>query len=632
MMKFKSYGWPGFFLLLGVISILGQAVLLREMTALFYGNEMFYGLGLGIWLLWVGLGSLSAGRLKFLSKKPLFLWLVLIGWVIFLPILVVLLRFVVGRLVLPGGLPNFSFSFLILSLTLFIFSFPLGALFALSAGRLKINRAYFWETIGFAIGGMLFSFFLATISLKMGLKWRYPHLVKAVNSQYQQIIITQKNKQRNYFLSGQLAFSNQESLENEQLVSLLKPFTGESPKILILGNPNLARKISQDIEGEVFFLEMDRRLLEMEKELLGEGINLVSADPRRFLAQSSQKYDLLVFALGNPQTLLNNRLYTQESLRQIKNCLSENGILVLLSYLPTDYQSQEALRFGSSIYRTLKAVFPEIELLTPEDQLIFLAGSRKLVYEKERIIPKYQDYFKYQINNPGRKEILNKLVNTPSRINTDFLPVTFFYSQLFWQTIFSFKASDFIIKAVEIIPFLLIIIFGVLIWRGSLPWRLGVKAASSSFILMSLEVMLIFLFQSRLGYLYSQVSLIFAAVLVGLGLGVKLREIRELRVANCGLFFLAYLPFLILINQAAFWPLIALGLGTVGGMIFATLNQAYLKKSKNPGFIYAFDLFGGFLGAILTSSFLLPSWGWPGLRGIILAIIVLNLVTAKLRG
>jgi hypothetical protein len=59
--------------------------------------------------------------------------------------------------------------------------------------------------------------------------------------------------------------------------------------------------------------------------------------------------------------------------------------------------------------------------------------------------------------------------------------------------------------------------------------------------------------------------------------------------------------------------------GTVQGFKFQT--------EKNPGYIYAFDLFGGALGAFLTASLILPVFGvekliW-GLVGLILLIFVI---------
>lgn len=632
-MKFKYLYWLGFFLLLGVISVLGQAVLLREITTLFYGNEMLYGLGLGTWLLFTGLGSLLAIKLKFLKDKKVLWWLILGILFIFLPGLVIFLRWLVSKIVPIGALPGFWFTFLVLDSILFIFCFPIGVLFALGASNLGVNRAYFWETIGFATGGLLFSFVLATVSFPLGLTWRYPGLVKAINSKYQQIIISKQDSQQNFFLGGQLAFTNQESFENQQLLSLITPFVEKKEKILIIGNPNIASEIKKILFPEkIVFLEIDKKLGRLEEELLTSGVDLIFGDPRRFLNRK-EEWDLIIFSLGNPQTLLANRYFTEECFKQIKNRLSENGIFALLSYLPTDYQSEEAARFGGSIYQTLRSVFPSLELLTPEDQLLFLASKGKLEINPQKIDRKLAAYFHYQIENSKREEIRERLEEFPVAINTDVEPTSFFYQQLFWQTIFSFKAPVYLIKVVKITPVVLLLVLAVLMVVVSEPTRLGLTTASSSFILMSLETLLIFIFQTRIGYLYSQISLIFATALLGLGVGVIISENIKCKILNFKYLFLAYLPLLILVRRAAWWPLTALMVGIVGGMIFALVAQTYLKKAKNSGFIYAFDLFGGFLGAIMTPGLLLPFFGLAGVLKIITAVILINLIPiAKLRG
>ncbi|OIN93666.1 hypothetical protein COS81_04675 [candidate division WWE3 bacterium CG06_land_8_20_14_3_00_42_16] len=120
-----------FFLSLGAISLLGQVVLLRELNQIFYGNELFYGLGLGFWLLSTGLGSLLAIKFR-IFQKPLFLWLTQLGLVVLLPCLIVVLRLVMAGIVPLGQLPQFWISFLVVGLTLTVYCFPLGMQFPLA--------------------------------------------------------------------------------------------------------------------------------------------------------------------------------------------------------------------------------------------------------------------------------------------------------------------------------------------------------------------------------------------------------------------------------------------------------------------------------------------------------------------
>ncbi|MBM3282839.1 hypothetical protein FJY90_01170 [Candidatus Gottesmanbacteria bacterium] len=652
MRNYSKFCWPIFFFLLGAISLLAQAALLREVSSLFYGNEMFYGLGLGLWLLFTGAGSLFSFRFK-LIKQPLILWASLIILAVLMPVAIILLRWIVTMLIPVGQLPDLWFSLVFCGLVFFIFCFPLGMEFTLatviwskSKRKKTTNLGYFWETAGFTTAGLLFSFILSSTSFplpsqldKTSLSWRYPHLVQATNSRLNQLVVTRDNQQYNFFVAGQLAFSSQDKFADRQLISLIAPFTQGKSSFLVLGNPTLASEIKNNLApNSLDFLEIDDKLLEFEKELLITGVNPLLADPRRFLAQSKNQYDLIFVSLGNPQTLLSNRYYTYEFFLQIKRALTSNGIFVLTFYIPTDYQSQEAIRFAASIYQSLKAVFPSLELFTPEDQLIFATSQNRLMINKNNIDPFRQDYFFYQMDNPKRRQILSNLSAANVKLNLDSDPIAFFYQQLFWQTMFNFKLPGLLVKSVNILPLFILIILLISFFKLKKQQSFGPLMAISSFILMSLEVIIIFMFQAKIGYLYSQISLIFAAVMSGMAIGViAIRNFKDCQWA----FKISFLGYLIIISLflcigsapitmlPIFWLGIAFVSGLSGGMSFASLTNLYLKNRKHPGYIYAFDLFGGSLGAILTSGILLPFFGLKGLTLGLLAVVLVGLI-AKL--
>lgn len=151
----------------GFTSIIAQIVLMRELIATFYGNELLFGLVLMAWLVWVALGSWAVARLavfRWLRERAFAGGLILAG--ILLLAQMALVRDVRALLgVTPGAFvelgPMVSAVILILA--------PLcvltGCLFTLGA-RLTVERsgsvgqAYTWESIGAVVGGALFSFAL----------------------------------------------------------------------------------------------------------------------------------------------------------------------------------------------------------------------------------------------------------------------------------------------------------------------------------------------------------------------------------------------------------------------------------------------------------------------------------------
>ena len=609
LMIMKKLLFPVFFISLGTVSLLGQVVILREITSLFYGNELFYCFGLGGWLFFTGLGSLLAGRIKLPKNKPVFPWLILAALFLLIPLSIILLRLLVAGLVSYGQLPSFGFSLFILTSVLFVFCFPLGMIFGWTVdNKSSVNKAYFWETAGLTLAGLVFSFFLSATSFplmpwidKTSLGWRYKNLTQTIYSKYNQILITKDGRQQNYYLNGQLAFSNQDRWEIQQLLKLLRPFIKKNQKNIVLGNPNIAREMkNQKVKG-ISYLEIDSQLAKLEKGILNKGVNLIVIDPRRFFRESREIWDVIFFSLGNPQTLLTNRYFTRECFSLVKNRLAEKGVFILILYIPTDYTSEEALGFGRSVYQTFAYVFPHQQLLIFNDQLILIGSKNFISLDQSKIDSYWQKNFWQSVEGWRRNEIIKKITKTKEAINSDTQPVAFFHQQLFWHTMFSFATSRLTLLAGEIVPIIFFLILMTIYFQKKNRLRLAGIMASSSFILMGIETLIIFMFQTKIGYLYSQIALIFASILLGMTIGTKLKIKNErLKIILFGYLIIISIFVLIIIGQLEtavnwpiFWYLLAFLAGLSGGAIFALINRLYLIKENNLGYIYAFDLFGG---------------------------------------
>lgn len=163
------------FTILGITSLLGQVMMIRELMIVFYGNEFFIGWTLFSWFLWVALGSMAAGRLVPADGAHARR---LIGCHVALTLLLPASLFLTrsARLVVgavPGVTPDMVPS---LAYTLFALAplcLLLGAQFVIAARaweslniRPKLDRilgeGYVYETLGFVIGGILFGYFLVT--------------------------------------------------------------------------------------------------------------------------------------------------------------------------------------------------------------------------------------------------------------------------------------------------------------------------------------------------------------------------------------------------------------------------------------------------------------------------------------
>lgn len=151
----------------GLTSTVAQVLLMREMVATFYGNELLFGLVLMAWLAWVAVGSWGLPRLVGFpgSGEAAFAGGLAIAAGV-LPAQMALVRGTRSLLeVTPGAFVPWAST----AMAAVLIPAPLcvlgGLLFALGA-RLTVKQggttgqAYVWESVGALIGGVLFSFVL----------------------------------------------------------------------------------------------------------------------------------------------------------------------------------------------------------------------------------------------------------------------------------------------------------------------------------------------------------------------------------------------------------------------------------------------------------------------------------------
>ena len=148
-------------ILTGLISILGQVVLLREMNVAFYGSELVYILSLGLWLLGTAVGAI-------LQKRPAIPSMRRIGLVFSLSglLLIVDIAFIRGSRLLFGAVPGaylpFLLQFFVAVLALIPIAFLTGLLFTWTARRYigeqepfrSLGAAYALESAGGLLGGL----------------------------------------------------------------------------------------------------------------------------------------------------------------------------------------------------------------------------------------------------------------------------------------------------------------------------------------------------------------------------------------------------------------------------------------------------------------------------------------------
>jgi spermidine synthase len=413
-------------------------------------------------------------------------------------------------------------------------------------------------------------------------------------------------------------------------------------------------------------------------------VHVHHADGRLFLKTTPQVFDVIIVNLPAPQTAQLNRFYTSDFFQEAAEKLAGDGVFSFHLHAAEEYLSPDLSAFLRCIAKSLHQAFPVVQTI-PGDIVHFFAAKQdgvlaadsselllrlrarhlKTTYVREYYIP-----FRMMPDRVADlDENIRPLPDTP--INRDLAPIAYYFDVELWSTQFN-REYQRVFESVARIRFgrlvewavaLLVAMAAVIsCWpapaarfRGSA----GFCAALTGLTMISLEVLLLLGFQAIYGYVYHQLAILIALFMSGMALGSWWRLRLSGRSSNAtslrgalaqlaGLQILAALSPLVLyfvLNSLAgtrslntlsaasqvLFPALALLAGALGGYEFALAAEVFFADARarapSIGMLYAVDLIGACVGALVLSAFLLPLFGF--LKAAIF-IAAANLVPAVL--
>lgn len=426
---------------IGLISILGQVALIRELNVAFYGVELIYLLALGIWLFWTAAGAVVGRRIRFPSPGQIAVLFILFG--IALPIDILFIRS--SRLILggvPGAYLPIILQFTVVVITLLPAGLLSGLLFQWTAkayvtGGRTLALAYAIESAGGFVGGListllimwgirnfsavmvcsLVSIIMSLILLRgvrtarlrssaiilicifLALLWNtssldrrmtmlnHPNLLESSDSPYGRITVTQLHDQISFFENDALAFET-EGMEAEYFCHLTALQHPNPKDVLILGGgiEGIVREMLKYAPQRIHYVELNPVLFnlairhlpdDIRKSLGNPNVRITFADPRQYLRESGT-YDLILVGMPEPSSGQANRFYTREFFKQCHAKLKPGGILGFRLHAAENLWTIPLARRNMSIYRALQSVFPET---------LFLPGSTNVVTASNTVLP-----------------------------------------------------------------------------------------------------------------------------------------------------------------------------------------------------------------------------------------------------
>ncbi|MGB8952395.1 MAG: fused MFS/spermidine synthase [Candidatus Aminicenantales bacterium] len=679
--------------LLGFLAAAFQIYLLREFSVHFYGNEITFGFVLASWLLWGSLGSLMASKFKFKSSRfPQIYY----GVVLSFPLCLIGLRFSRYFLGLLPGEVTGTAPILFFSLALcFFINFPLGILFVFNVilDNGNITRVYIWESLGAAAGGLsvylflipffsnwqavsclgglvsllVFLFFgkkkkkgllililvvLAAFSLfdlpSQKIYWQPFSLIATKDSPYGKLQVIKTQEQISLYDNSLHLYSHPDLASSEETVHFAFLQRPDAESALFIGG-GAGGSLFQALKYprvEVDFVELDPEIIRLSLDSLPEKdrsvffekrIHIYYQDGRKFLARTHRTYDLILLNLPEPSTAQVNRFYTVEFFSLVKERLRSGGVFSFRVPSAENYISPELQKFLSTLYSTLKKVFPEVQIV-PGSTNIFLASAFPLSIKTEELRRTIEEL---KLNNtyvsphllfsrlsPLRVEFLRKKIEEGNgAVNTDLAPVCYFTSSVLWSTqlkgletrvlTFFEKHPSFWLLNLPLFLFLIVLII------------LRIRKTESSFYLVPLavmgfttivcEIILVIWFQTLFGYIYGRIALLLTAFMAGLFVGALRSSKRRkfffsqiLVIQLCLVLLLAVLQLALATHPPElFLFAYLLFLGYFGGDLFVVSNRLFIRQKAHYGLGYGLDLIGSFLGAVAASSLIIPLLGLP---------------------
>jgi spermidine synthase len=496
--------------------------------------------------------------------------------------------------------------------------------------------------------------------------WRGQHLIATRNSLYGNLAVVGTEGSRSVYENGVVLFNVPDPAAAEEAVHYALLEHPSPRSLLLIGgglNGSIAQALRHPTLERVDYVELDPVILDLAREYFPSEWLALRADPRvrvhvtdgrLFLKTTQSTFDVVIVNLPEPLNAQLNRFYTVEFFREVSRKLTPTGLVSFQLRSSEDYISAELGQFLRSIYQSLRTVFPEVIAIPGEtvhffaarqagtlasgaDELLARLHARNLPtsYVSEYYIPfrmtpeRMADLNTQMRPGPGGAKV------TP--VNRDFAPVAYYFDMALWSSQFN-QGYRRLFRTMAGVDFgAMVATFGVVLAalvvggrfftekRYRLQLAAGFCTAATGFTMIGLEMLLLLGFQAVYGYVYQQLALLIAAFMGGMALGTWLGMRRPahggMRVLGITQVLAAAAPLVLLgvfeavgragstsslaASRIAF-PALALVSGMLGGYEFPVASRMVLR----PGTLYALDLAGSCLGAILFSVWLVPVFGF----------------------
>ena len=482
-------------------------------------------------------------------------------------------------------------------------------------------------------GLLLIELFLKPDANTTKLQYANEKILFRGNSPYGQLVVTTAGDQFNFIQNSLPVLSTHNTEQVEEAVHYGMAQRPDARHVLLVGG-GVAGTAAELLKyrADVTYVELDPLFLKLGRRFLPDNladsrIRIVNTDGRRFIQITAEPFDVIIVDLADPVTAQLNRFHTAEFFGEVRHALRTNGVLALAVGRYENFVSRELARVLATAHHTLQSIFTNVVML-PGGRVFFLASDGALGtdvaerLERAQIRTRFVNrHYLDAMLTPDRLADLQRAVAQNAELNRDLNPVLLFHCLRQWASQFSPRVG----------------IVGFAVGLGLLVYVVRLRSAAaaifaSGFAAASLEVVLLFGLQTLCGCLYYQLGIIVTVFMAGLAGGAAWanRSGRSFWRGRLGLaaLALAVVLFAMLLPLALTWLSTATHLSSsqIGIQLLINLMTVVLAMLVGAQFpvatrvepgdpaatvsrLYTADFLGAGLGAMLASTWLIPTLG-----------------------
>ncbi|MBW2356037.1 MAG: hypothetical protein JRF23_04580 [Deltaproteobacteria bacterium] len=566
----------------GIQATVAQLVIVRELMTRFSGNEFVIAVTLFAWLAAGGLGARLA--VLGLPAEALRRARGLAAWALAMTVLptvtLLSIRWLRAQLFAPGTSAGFYPILGFIVLTVAPYSLLAGFLVPRALALLRAlrpaataARVYGLDNVGNVAGGAIFAFVLvwcttpmtALMSAGAPLLAAAAVLLKSSNvtrrvlapalagaglvlgagawvetatvdmgrgrplfyeeTRYGRLTVFQDQGEATLFRDGRPAVTTRDPAGAEAAVHYPLAVVDRPSAVLVVGGSGaMLVELEKYRLDTVDYVEIDPAAVRLQIAAglmpADASVNRIHQDGRAYLAATGRRYDAIVLAVAEPDTLQLNRYFTESYFQLAADHLRPGGVLSFSVEGYANYIAPVQARKLSILRQTAARCFRHVAVL-PGERVFFLCRQDPVPLDiPERLAAKgitttYAGPYFYGDIDPGRIAALEAALDPAAPVNTDFNPQLIRVMFAAWFAKFATSPTLFALATTVLAAF-------CLRRMGAAEYVLWTSGA----VVMGSEILVIFAFQVIRGYIYHQLGLIVTAFLAGLMPGALLAARR----------------------------------------------------------------------------------------------------------